>query len=65
MNKTLPTLQKLATSKGYELRHHAIPLGATEKFDKVISPFDFSSNNGGTLDSIKYYNNFYLYPKNK
>jgi hypothetical protein len=58
------TLKQLAKDKGYEIRHYTTPLKAGEQFKKTISPFDFSNNNGGTINSISYYNNFYLYPIN-
>lgn len=60
----LPTLQELSKNKNYEIRHNSTPLKNTEQFDKVITPFDFSNQHGGTINSVHYYNNFYLYPTN-
>jgi hypothetical protein len=66
MNNKIKTLQQVATDNGYEIRHFSIPLQANEQIEKAINPFDFSEKYGGTVDSLKYYNDFYLYPiKNK
>lgn len=55
-------LQQLARSKGYQIRHFSNPLKKNESFGKVVKPFDFSVKYGGTVDSMRYYNNYYLYP---
>ena len=56
------TLSQLAKNLGYEVRHYTTPLKVNEDIKLVVNPFDFSNNNGGTVDSVHYYNNFYLYP---
>jgi len=63
INNTMETLKKIAEKKHFEIRNINEPLKANETFDKVITPFDFSNENGGTFNSYKFYNNFYLYPK--
>ena len=58
----MQTLKELAKLKGYEIRPISQHLANNEKFELIVSPFEFSDANGGTIDSWQYYNNFYLYP---
>lgn len=60
---TLPTFQELAEKKCFEIRHISVPLLPQEDFSKVIRPFEFSELYGGSLNSIVFYNSFYLYPR--
>ena len=59
----MQTLKHLAERQGYDIRHYSQPLKPNEEFTKAIKPFDFSQNNGGTLNAFHYYNDFYLYPQ--
>jgi hypothetical protein len=54
-NKTILfyKIYELAEMKGYEIRSRHQGLTANESFDKVITPFDFSEQNGGTYDSFR------------
>lgn len=54
------TIEKLAEINGYEIRHHTESLKNNENFNDTITPFDFSQKHGGTINSFKYYNNYYL-----
>lgn len=56
------TFRELAKRKGYQIRHYKQPLKDNEDFNKVMLPFIFSTIHGGTVDSIKFYNDYYLYP---
>lgn len=60
----MKTIQELAKRLDYEVRNVNIPLAVDEDFSKVKSVFDFSNENGGTLNGFQFYNNFYLYPIN-
>ena len=59
------TLKELAQKHGLEIRHINTPLSTDESFEKVITPFELSNNNGGSLDAFKYYNDYYLYQLTK
>lgn len=58
----MKTFQELAKSSGYEIRHFTKPLGVNESISQVVKPFEFSEQNGGSLNGFQFYNNFYLYP---
>lgn len=61
----LLTFKEVAKKRGFEVRHFSIPLSRDEDFLHVLTPFEFSLQNGGIVDSVSFYNNFYLYPTKK
>lgn len=58
----MKTIQEVARSMGYEIRHYTTPLGINEDISKVKTIFDISQEAGGTLNGFQLYNNYYAYP---
>jgi hypothetical protein len=51
------TLKELTSENGHKILHHT---QCTDTTHKYIKPFDYSVKHGGTVDSFKYYNDFYI-----
>lgn len=59
---SVKTIYDVAEEQWYEIRPVTEMLTPNESFEKVIRPFDFSSENGWLIGAVPIYNTHYLYP---
>ena len=53
-------LEELCNKNGDMLYPYTRPLRPNEKFEDTETVFNYSNRYGGTIDSFRYYNNYYI-----